>query len=460
MRLPDRLKSLKAIIKIPGKADCAAALAASLLLLCQSAQAVPSYARQTGAECAACHVGGFGPQLTPYGMRFKIGGYTDSDGQGSKLPVSAMLVANFSRTGKDAADSDKVADTAKTNNNAAIQETSLFLAGRLSDNIGTFIQSTYSGVDRRWALDQVDLRFAKSLKLGGHETTLGLSLNSNPTLTDPLNTLGQWRFPYTSSDFNTGFGPSPLVESLAGGVMGVNAYAFIDDSLYAEFGLYDTLSSRGLSMINADDPGRFKGVGSYWRLAYMKDRKRDNFSLGVFGFNADLQPDRTQLGTADRYRDLGIDASYQFLGNRTHIATLNASYVREWQKLNFTSGVLGEADNSKSHLDQYRLAASYHYRQTWGGTLGLFSSSGTTDVTRYGSSLNGSPDTRGYILQADWTPWGKENSWAAPWANIRLGIQYTGYTRYMGGSNYLDGDGNTRRARDNNTTMLFLWTSI
>ncbi|MDE1979718.1 MAG: cytochrome c1 protein, partial [Betaproteobacteria bacterium] len=30
-----------------------------------NAQAVPAFARQTGQDCIACHVGGFGPQLTP-----------------------------------------------------------------------------------------------------------------------------------------------------------------------------------------------------------------------------------------------------------------------------------------------------------------------------------------------------------------------------------------------------------
>lgn len=47
------------------------ALAATLS---QTAQALPSYSRQTGQDCAACHVGSFGPQLTPYGTKFKIGG--------------------------------------------------------------------------------------------------------------------------------------------------------------------------------------------------------------------------------------------------------------------------------------------------------------------------------------------------------------------------------------------------
>lgn len=434
-------------------------LGAILCLGASVAEAVPSYARQTGAECASCHVGGFGPQLTPYGIKFKIGGYTDTDGKEGKIPLSAMMVVNASRTAKAVSEGDKV-EHFDTNNNVAMQEASLFLAGRLTDNVGAFVQSTYSGVERKWALDQVDIRYARSLQLGGKETTVGLSLNSNPTLTDPFNTLGQWRFPYTASDFNGGFGPSPLVESLGGSVAGANAYAFFDNSIYAELGLYNSLSKTGLNMINAGDAGKFKSVGTYGRVAYFKDMKRDNFSVGLFGFNATLQPDRGDLGTGDKYRDLGVDAAYQYLGNRQHIATVNASYVKEWQTLDYTHGVLGDTDSSKGSINQFRMATSYHYNQTWGGTVGLFDTRGNTDVKRYGSSLNGTPNTSGYVLQADWTPWGKEGSWMSPWANVRLGLQYTGYNRFMGGATYHDADGNERKAHDNNTTMLFLWTSI
>ena len=38
------------------------------------ANAVPSFARQTGQECIACHVSF--PELTPYGRYFKLTGYT------------------------------------------------------------------------------------------------------------------------------------------------------------------------------------------------------------------------------------------------------------------------------------------------------------------------------------------------------------------------------------------------
>src|SRR5216684_3279215 len=47
--------------------------AIALTLGAPSAQALPSYARQTGQECAACH-NGF-PELTPYGRLFKLNAY-------------------------------------------------------------------------------------------------------------------------------------------------------------------------------------------------------------------------------------------------------------------------------------------------------------------------------------------------------------------------------------------------
>ena len=57
------------------------------------AQAVPNFATQTGQPCTACHIGGYGPQLTPFGRAFKIGGYTQSGGEGwqSYVPLSAMV---------------------------------------------------------------------------------------------------------------------------------------------------------------------------------------------------------------------------------------------------------------------------------------------------------------------------------------------------------------------------------
>ena len=52
-----------------------AALIGTVLLTCgERADAVPSFARQTGFECTNCHLSW--PELTSVGRQFKLGGYT------------------------------------------------------------------------------------------------------------------------------------------------------------------------------------------------------------------------------------------------------------------------------------------------------------------------------------------------------------------------------------------------
>ena len=57
------------------------------------AQALPSYARQTGQPCAACHTAF--PELTPFGRRFKIGGYTLGGGDWQGPPIAMMYMPSF-----------------------------------------------------------------------------------------------------------------------------------------------------------------------------------------------------------------------------------------------------------------------------------------------------------------------------------------------------------------------------
>jgi hypothetical protein len=440
-------------------------LGALALTLCAwaavgTAQAVPSYARQTGQDCGACHVGAFGPQLTPYGVKFKIGGYTDSDGKAGKIPLSGMAVASYTRTSKD--QDAAPADGYKTNSNSALDEASLFLAGRLTDKIGTFVQLTYDGIGKTTALDQMDLRFAHAIEWNGKDLVLGLSLNNNPGVQDPFNTLPVWGFPYTGSAL--GYGSAEIGALVNGGleqrVLGLSGYAFWDNHLYAELGSYRTLSptlQARLGQDRAGDPGRLGGGNAYWRLAWFDDRKRDAWSVGVFGFDASVQPDRSAGTPSNRYRDIGIDAQYQFLGTREHVATVQGSIVRERQTRDaLLAG--GEADNLKGTLRELRMNASYHYRQTWGLTVGHFETRGSADGTLYADYAGNRPDTIGKVIQADWTPLGKEDSWGNPWANLRLGAQYTAYTRYNGASKNYDGAG--RNASDNDTLFLFAWVSF
>src|SRR5271170_573801 len=58
--------------------------------------ALPSYARQTGQQCAACH-NGF-PELTPYGRLFKLNGYTFGGGQSGYPALAIMTLGTVTHT--------------------------------------------------------------------------------------------------------------------------------------------------------------------------------------------------------------------------------------------------------------------------------------------------------------------------------------------------------------------------
>ncbi|HJV28835.1 MAG TPA: cytochrome C [Aromatoleum sp.] len=427
------------------------AIACALLAASLSASAVPSFARQTKQECATCHVGSLGPQLTPYGMQFKLGGYTETTGETSPLPLSAMLIAGFTRTKDDLAEAP---EHYRTNNNSAIGEASVFLAGKLYGNVGAFVQATWEGVSRRWAMDSMDVRYAGKTRIADEDVILGASFNNRPTVQDPLNTTPVWSFPFTSApeDFAPVPEASPVIAgALDGRVFGLTGYVSTGSGLYAEAGGYRAASRRYLLDSNAiedrSEAGQqLQGTAPYWRLAYIKDRtrekSRDMFSVGLFGMNSRLR-DFNSSGPNDRFDDLGVDANYQYIGNRTHVFTAGGSYINERQTLRETP-----AEHRHLTLDQFKLTTSYHYDKTYGATLSRFDTRGSSDDVLY---ANRKPDSNGWIVQFDWTPFGKADSWLEPWINLRVGLQYTHYGKF---------DGTSAGASGNDSTYLFAWTAF
>jgi hypothetical protein len=241
-----------------------------------------------------------------------------------------MLVASYTHTKSDQPDNAGPHDG--PNNNFSVQEASLFLAGRVSDHIGVFAQTTYSDIDRLLTLDNVDARYAQPLKIAEKPAILGISINNNPTVQDVWNTVPAWRFPYMSSGLVPGSAAAPLIEGgLEHQVIGVSGYAFYNNSWYAELGGYRSLSHGFLNAVNVgDDAGRIAGIAPYWRVAYSNDTKDHSWSLGVFGLDANVHPDRSP-GPTDKYRDVGVDGSLQLFNMGPHVFTLNGAYVHEQQ---------------------------------------------------------------------------------------------------------------------------------
>ena len=207
------------------------------------------------------------------------------------------------------------------------------------------------------------------------------------------------------------------------------------NGIYAELGGYKTFSKSFLEDVNVvaaeDDLEKINGVAPYWRVAYYKDMHKQVYSVGLVGMDAKLRLDGTS-GPDTKYTDIGIDGHYQFLGTRKHIVSFDGSYIDESIK----------PDGSDStNLHQLNLAGSYYYDKSYGGTARLFDTTGSND----------SDATNGWMFQADWTPFGKEDSPYAPLANVRIGLQYTLYSKLNGDSS---------NASDGNTLMAFVWAAL
>ena len=175
----------------------AAALALVLFgfLLGRDALAVPSFARQTGMPCSQCHTLSFGPALTAYGRQFKLNGYTWGEGD-HPMPLAVMAQGGFSHT--DTALPDAPAAHFSTNDNVSVDQVSLFYGGRIGGGVGAFAQVTYSGEDRHTSWDNLDIRYARPVKLAGTDTVVGISVNNNPTVQDLWNSTSAWGYPYIS----------------------------------------------------------------------------------------------------------------------------------------------------------------------------------------------------------------------------------------------------------------------
>jgi hypothetical protein len=437
----------------------AAALAA-LALTAGAARAVPAFAAQTDKPCQACHVGGFGPQLTPYGRDFKLHGYTErAEDKPFNAPLAIMAVASYLRTQKD--QPAPPADHFSNNDNTAVDQVSLFLAGGLGSHFGGFVQTTYDGVARAWTWDNIDLRAVTLIHVVGKEVVLGLDLNNNPTVQDAWNTLPAWGFPFTSSALAPSPSASPLfLGALAQNTLGLTAYTWIDSTVYAEAGGYWSPAASTLSRLGADplSPGDIDGVAPYGRLAYQTKVGGGTVEVGAFAMRTDIHParDRTTSAT-DRYTDYGLDASYRNSLDSGDVIAVDARYLHEQQALNATCVLAGSPGGpcADTRLEDLRLNASYYWRAKVGATVGFFDTWGPANAALYPASRTFKPDSSGVILQLDGTPWGDGSGPLGKRFNMRVGVQYTIYSRFNGAGRNFDGGG--ANASDNNTLRLFTW---
>jgi hypothetical protein len=427
----------------------------------REAQAVPSFARQTGMSCNTCHTAW--PELTPFGRTFKMGGFhfsTASEKAPYRPPIAAMFQASATLLNNNdgiltngIAPFDNAEDSTTDKFNLP-QQASLFYGGRIIDHFGALSQVTYDGTANDIALDLTDVRYARNTSVGGTNLNFGFTLNNSPTVEDVWNSTPTWGFPYASS----AVAPAPAAGALIDGgldaqVGGIGAYAFWHNLVYADFTVYRTTDdgiTRPLGAGTTVDT-ETDGAVPYWRFALQHNWDGNSLELGTYGLYARVHPDGMTGGSSDKFTDLALDAQYQFIAT-PHLFSIQGTYIHEKQNWN-ESYKLGAVENRNSTLKVYKANANYYYRSsygTFGGTVAYFQTDGDNDNLLYApdpvdGSRNGSPDSCGFILQGDYILRDK----------YKFALQYTIYDKFNGSSSNYDGSG--RDASDNNTFYALVW---
>ena len=434
------------------------AVTALVLLGNSRGMAITSYARQTGLPCSSCHT--IPPELTPFGRAFKLNGYTMTGmpqitakpshqeaglNLNRYMPIAAFI--QFSNAG-----TNRPQPGTENWNFEFPQSASLFLAGAMSDHVGSFIQVTYDAQADHFSWDNTDIRYANRRTFAGKDLVYGLTFDNNPTVEDLWNDTPAWGFPWVSPNQT----PTPMAGTLIDGglaqdVAGVGAYAMWNDHLYGAASIYRS-AHIGNPQPNAGVGYgiNIRGAAPYWRLAWQQTMGNNYLEAGTYGMHVTSTPFAV-TGPEDHFTDVAVDSQYErilpSLNNDT--VSIHATYIHESSNLTATFDG-GGAAFPRHNLSTFKLDGSYHFRNKYGLTAGYFSTQGTSDSELYAQgpingSGNGNPKSDGYILQVAY--------W--PWQNIDFTAQYTGYLKFNGGTTNYDAAG--RNASDNNAAYFTAW---
>ena len=417
----------------------------ALLLNFGEGKALPSYARQTGLSCSACHFSF--PELNSFGRQFKMNGYvltgmktidaTDDSTQVTRLkllstlPLAAMVQSSFTHIAKDV-------PGVQNNSVAFPQQLSVFYAGQVTPHIGTFIQMTYDG--HSFGMDNADIRYTNQARIGTKSLTYGLTLNNNPAVQDVWNTSPAWRFPSASSDAAVTPAKSTIMENLGEQVAGLGAYTLYNNLLFAELTLYRSAQQGNVSNpADATSAMVISRVAPYWRLALQHQWAENYVEIGTYG----IAPKFYQQGISglmDKITDVAFDFQFE---RRLAIGalSLHSSLTKETE--------VRDISNTQSlnlNFNSFKIDGNLYLKNGLGGTLGYFYTNGSVDAN-VGSWTN-KPDSNGFIAQLEYLPW----------YNTKFALQYVAYSKFNGTIFNYDNAG--RSAADNNTLYLLVWLNF
>lgn len=405
-----------------------------------SANAVPSYARQLGKPCTACHT--MWPNLNQYGRQFKVKAYTDVDPQWEMInkdnmnmmktfPVSARVLM-YPQIREDNSNPSAPAGTAlgtpnKGQEGTNFDQVALFLATRFSDYAGIFTAAEADSDATTNATFVVPtLKVAFQMPLGGggggagesstQGGTLGLvAFKGISTSADPFNSLGgrdrdlSWQAESAPFILDSGWTFKSDNGDNVGAV--VHGY-FIGYRLYAAIG-----TMRGGTADNvatgtnqaSTDPNDF-----YYRIAW--DQKLPNGAVTIGAQYYDGKQRITMipggLGLLPAPYDTKVKRSYIDLSLEQNFGEDHLFEVQALFGNGKETNVFG-GDEERKFKGSY-VQASYFYDRQYGVV----------------ASVNGVKYQDGLITEPDGSSGvDKKEAWLVsvdylPWLNAKLALQY------------------------------------
>jgi hypothetical protein len=418
---------------------------------------VPSFSRQTGLPCSACHYQF--PQLTPFGRLFKLNGYSlvglkpivePNAKKGTPLsllpipPIAVMLMTSGSHL-------NDARPSAQNDVAELPQQLSVFFGGAFTPHIGALLQVTYEGASGSFGIDNSDLRYVTRAHIASHDAVFGLTLHNNPTVQDLWNTTPAWGYPFNASDVPPGTIATEVINgTLAQQVLGFGAYGLWNNLLYLEATGYRS-ALQGISPADSMATNAIHGVTPYWRGVLQHQFGTTYGMIGTYGLVSHLYPTGV-TGLTNRYTDVAVDAQLEHPFGGGGVVIGRASWINENQVLGalFASGAADQLDHT---LNTGQINVSVEPSARFGATLGYFSTTGTRDTLLYApaplvGSRVGKPMTNGVIEELDFNPW----------QNVRVGVQGVQYSQFNGAAANYDGSG--RAATGNNTVYVFAWLAF
>jgi len=408
-----------------------------------SAYAIPSFARQTGLSCDACHAGGNYVNLTQVGRQFKLNGYTMGGGHTKMpLPLAAMIQVQYSSTSKGA-DGVQSNNSFLKNNQVMFPQMSIFYGGKIYGHVGAFIQSDLPNGLTTTSIhaDNTDIRYANHTNFMGDNLIYGVSLNNGPTGQDVYASTPVWGYPWASSGVDAGI-PGTQIGALAGEVVGLTAYAMYDNFIYLEAGGYQDGPSRngilknltfnvGPTQNSANINQTVNGTAPYARIAFQKYVGPNFFMLGGYGMKVNFsQPGTTKL---DKYTDVAIDGEYQYIQGKNTV-TVAARNTWENQTLN-GSHALGNVSSKTGTLSSFSGYGAYTYNNRYIADVGYHHTTSTGAAVQ-----NSGGDSSNYIAELAYLPVPK----------IKVALMYEGFLKVNGKTDAAD-------TTDYNTLSLGAW---